>query len=264
VTKLYHEIQSVKLQEGQIALAWLGQSGYLIKAYPESYLIIDPYLTNYCEEQLGLLFKRLMPPALELEELCQLPLTAYLITHHHQDHYDPNIIRALESSGVNTAVPFYTSPTTIQALIKSGVQPARCSALAQGTQYNLSPYIFIGTFADHGDLAPDAVGILIEVNGRVIYHMGDTSFNPEQFAQIGAAHKVDILIPPINGRYGNLNTEEAVQTVSILKPAITTPAHFWMLPANSGGNPAQFAEGVNKVLPDCRVLLMQQGEIAVL
>jgi L-ascorbate 6-phosphate lactonase len=264
MTKLFDEIQALVLKEGQTALAWLGQSGYIIKAYPDKYIIVDPYLSNFCEDQLGPIFKRLMPHGLELEEVCSLPLMAYLMTHHHEDHYDPYTIRALETSGVNKAVPYYTTPTTIQALTESGIQAERCSALAQGTEYKLAPFTFIGTFADHADLAPDAVGILIEVHGKVIYHMGDTCFNSEQFSLIAASHKVDLLIPPINGRYGNLNTEEAVQSVRIINPAITTPAHFWMLPANSGGDPMQFAEGVKQAAPDCKVLLLQQGEIFIL
>jgi L-ascorbate metabolism protein UlaG (beta-lactamase superfamily) len=126
MTKLFDEIQAIELVEDQIALAWLGQSGYLIKAYPQNYLIDDPYLSNYCEDQLGLLFKRLMPPTLELEEICQLPFIAYQMTHHHEDHYDPYVIRAMQRLGVNKEVSYYTTPTTIQLLINSGVDIERC------------------------------------------------------------------------------------------------------------------------------------------
>ena len=50
-------------------------------------------------------------------------------------------------------------------------------------------------YADHGDLAPDAVGLLIEVDGIRIYHTGDTALRTEEI--LASLHApVDIMLAP--------------------------------------------------------------------
>lgn len=260
-TKLIEEIQALQLQENQVAIAWLGQSGDIIKASPDKYVMIDPYLTDYCEEKLGLLFKRLMPVVLEPVEAAQLPLTAYLMTHHHEDHFDPHAISRMGQA--HATYPFYTTPTTIQSLLTMGISQDRCKALTAESHDEIAGVEVYGTFADHGELAPDAVGIILKINGKVIYHMGDTCYHPDKFAEIAASQPIDLLIPPINGMYGNLTTEEAILVTGLIQPQIVTPAHFWMLPGNNGGDVVRFVEGVREEVSETEICLFQQGEIFV-
>ena len=56
-----------------------------------------------------------------------------------------------------------------------------------------------------------------------------------------------MLILPINGAFGNLNSEEAAKVVSILKPKLAVPCHYWNF-AEHGGDPQRFChdhEGKN-------------------
>lgn len=249
-----------KLGSKQIAVTWLGQAGYLIQAANGINLIIDPYLSDYCEVQLGRAFKRLMPAMLTAEEIDQLSISAYLMTHHHEDHLDPPIIRNLKRSDYN----YYAPPITLELVKALGVSADRLRPLQQGSRHEEAGFSVTGTFADHGELAPDAVGIIIEIAGKVIFHMGDTCFNTVELEKIRAQRNIDLLIVPINGRYGNMNEAEAAEAVRILQPRQTVPCHFWMLPANSGGDPALFLELAGEKAPDTTASLFMLGETIVI
>ncbi|SFL57984.1 L-ascorbate 6-phosphate lactonase [Paenibacillus sp. 1_12] len=256
---LFAKIRDTVLAEGQMAVAWLGQSGYLLKIYPATYLIVDPYLSDYCEHQLGILFKRLMPSPITSEELDELGLSGYLMTHHHEDHFDPHTIQKLQA----TTLPFYTTPTTITSLLELGIPSERCFPLTDGSHYEIGSIAITGTFADHGDLAPDAVGIMLKIHDKVIFHTGDTCLNEAQYVKLQEQYDIDFLIVPINGKYGNMDHVDAAQAVRILQPRAVTPSHFWMLPGNSGGDITAFMEEVGQTVPDTQVLLFQCGEVLI-
>ncbi len=254
---LFSEIQEIELAEGQVAVAWLGQSGYLLKLNAGKYVVIDPYLTNVCGEKYGIMFTRLMASPITPQELDALTLSAYLITHHHEDHYDPYAIDML----LDDSYAFYTTPTTTACMTEMGVRADRCRIVNSGSTYQLSDFTIHAVFADHGELAPDAVGFVIEAAGKVIYHMGDTCFREQEFMELGSRFSIDLLIPPINGKYGNMNEAEALRVVELLHPKYVSPSHFWMLPANSGGDVLYFMEEASRRTPDSKVLLGQPGAI---
>jgi len=254
------KLKQWQLNEGEVAVCFLGQAGLLIRAYPNEYFVVDPYLSDYCCDVLGMAFKRLTPTVLEPTDLDELPIQAYLMTHHHEDHLDVPTVVALK----NRHFHFYAPPFTIGKLEELGIEKERCFPLHKDDPdlvYTAGPATISAVFADHGDLAPDAIGIIFECHGKRIYHMGDTCLNLEAFSAIGKRFSIDLLFAPINGRYGNMNDEEAVQAISVLSPAIAVPVHFWMLPANSGGDPENFLKQASSLT---KPLLMAAGDILVL
>ncbi|MFD0714702.1 MBL fold metallo-hydrolase [Paenibacillus sp. GCM10027626] len=254
------QIDEAAVGNGQIAVQWLGQAGYFLKSHLGKYIVIDPYLSDLCEHNHGPMFKRLMPAPMTPDDIDRLNPAAYLLTHHHDDHLDAVTISALK----NTAFSFFAPPASIRQLESLGIKRDRCEVLTSGCEHDLDFMRIHGTFADHGELAPDAVGIVVELDGFVIYHMGDTSFHEEQFRELRNRFNIDLLIVPINGKYGNMNDDEAAEAVALLCPRMVTPCHYWMLPANSGGDPAFFVEKVSRLAPHTTVMLMQQGEISLL
>jgi L-ascorbate 6-phosphate lactonase len=256
---LRHKLRSLTVQSNQFAVCSLGQAGYIFKTSSDKYIVIDPYLTDFCEHRIGLEFKRLMPSIIEPHELEALPISAYLLTHHHEDHLDVECVQALTSEYFH----YYAPPVTIQNLVELGIEEERCQPLYVGAKYDIAGVTVDSVFADHGDHAPDAVGIIVQSEGKTIYHMGDTCLREEEFRQIAENYKIDLLIIPINGKFGNMNEEEAVKAVSILKPKYAVPCHFWMLPGNSGGDPLLFLEGVKLQCPATEALLFQIGEVFI-
>lgn len=88
--------------------------------------------------------------------------------------------------------------------------------------------------------------------------MGDTCFRAD-LLENPFLRNSDLLILPINGAFGNLNEKEAAQVVSILKPKLAIPCHYWNF-AEHGGNPNEFAAAMKDICPDSKYLLMQMGE----
>jgi L-ascorbate 6-phosphate lactonase len=70
---------------------------------------------------------------------------------------------------------------------------------------------------------------------------------------------VDIVVPPINGMYGNLNGVEAARLAADCGAQVAIPCHFWTF-AEHGGNPAEFMDACKLYAPTARALLMAHGE----
>ncbi|MFC5406230.1 MBL fold metallo-hydrolase [Cohnella soli] len=257
---LLQKLRDTEVEPGRVAVCSLGQAGFIYKRSNGDYVLIDPYVTDSCATKLGRHFQRIMPSLIDPEELNDLPISAYLITHHHEDHLDEECVRRI----VSTEFPFYTPPETIRQLVALGIAADRCFALADGRSYLHAGMEIHGTFADHGELAPDAVGIVFQSDGKTIYHMGDTCLNEGEMKRISEKFAIDLMIAPINGKYGNMDEREAAQAVSLVNPGTAIPCHYWMLPGNSGGNPLAFLEEAESMAPKTRTLMLTQGEIILI
>ena len=73
-----------------------------------------------------------------------------------------------------------------------------------------------------------AVGCIIEIDGKIIYHAGDTGLFGDM-ELIGKRHKIDIAMLPIGGNY-TMGVDDAVYACNLLKPKIATPMHYNTFP----------------------------------
>jgi L-ascorbate 6-phosphate lactonase len=91
------------------------------------------------------------------------------------------------------------------------------------------------------------VGVVFDFAGIKVYHTGDTAYRPESFGPVKGM-RPDILIPCINGRYGNLGAREAALLTSEVNPQVTIASHFWMF-VEHDGDPASFLEYCTTLAP---------------
>lgn len=68
-----------------------------------------------------------------------------------------------------------------------------------------------------------ATGYIIEMDGKRLYHPGDTYL--QGIENLGSVGKIDIFFVPIGGNY-TMNVDEAVEAVKIVKPKLAIPMHF--------------------------------------
>jgi len=54
------------------------------------------------------------------------------------------------------------------------------------------------------------VGVILDFDGIQVYHTGDTAYRPEKF-QAAIARRPEILLPCINGAFGNLDAVQAAR-----------------------------------------------------
>lgn len=248
---LAQRFSAVSPNKDEIAICWLGQAGFLIKDSEGHRVCIDPYLSDYCERLFG--FKRIMPKIINPDELAP---DVFISTHDHADHFDADAFPLIFSSS-NPA--FIGAVSSIEHAKKLGFDTQNSFPVSEGDVVDLGWCRVTAVYADHGELAPDAVGMVIELEGIKVYYAGDTAYRPDMMGAVRDMQP-DIILPPINGAYGNLNSQEAVMLTKDVKAKLVIPCHYWMF-AMHRGDPQSFLEEAEKKLADCEYRLMHQGEI---
>lgn len=228
-----------------------GQAGFILKSSSGQLLAIDLYLSNCVERIEGHKgFKRLLPQILGASDL---PFDYVICTHPHLDHYDIDSVPEMVSRGARLFCSVDCEKLNKQLLMD--YYKEQITYVKPGDHITAGDFDIIFVNCDHGTGAPDAVGVVVKVDGKVIYEVGDSSLRLDRITEI--PQLLDVLICPINGMYGNLTSEDAVTLADTLKPTVTIPCHYGMF-ASHGGDLKRFYDLMNeKNLP---ALLMQQGE----
>ena len=103
-----------------ITLWWLGQAGFIFRSPAGKLAVLDPYLSNSCKaigDEHGFDMDRQVPPALAGADLAGVD--AYLLTHTHQDHLDPETIAAYRKAGGRG--PWFGPAETCEKLHSLGI-----------------------------------------------------------------------------------------------------------------------------------------------
>lgn len=258
-TEFLQRIQAIQVPAGHLAIFWLGQAGFVYKTPSGRVIYIDPYLSDCVHrllqnEKFG--FKRIMPTLIEAEEV---EADQIVCTHSHADHFDYDAIPILARK---PDLHFTAAPDCRAEFNKLGVPIEKYTIIERGQTLDYGDYQLTGIYADHGDLAPLALGILFQADGLRVWQVGDTAFRPDQWQDIFQTG-VDVLIPPINGAYGNLDSVQAARLAQAAHARIAIPCHFWMF-AEHGGDPAQFLEACIEIAPNTIPILMTQGEMIMI
>ena len=204
---LAEEIRRTQVSQGELMICWLGQAGYLLKDGHGCTLAVDPYLTNCGERIRG--FKRLSPMLLPAEDFAP---DYYVITHTHFDHLDYDAIPVVKERSPKTQ--FFGPTSCLDVLAEMGVEKSRCHRLDRGMRYGDRRVLVEAATADHGTMAPDAIGVLLEMGGHRLYFSGDTAFHEELFCGV-AKFQPEIVFMSVNGKFGNMNAEEGARAAEL-------------------------------------------------
>lgn len=171
-----------------------------------------------------------------------------LVTHSHSDHCNPSKIKkALKESTVTIA------PEDCVAKIGGTVKTLKPGEELEvdGVRVKAAPAYNYKRFRSPGSpYHPKGfgVGYLITVDGKTIYHAGDTDFIQEM-RQLG---HIDVALLPSGDTYTMDNIEAAEATIAT-KPKAVIPMHRWKT------NPEEFRKKV-EAESDVKVLLLQEGD----
>ncbi len=231
----------------KVIIYWLGGAGFVFKFNSGEIICVDPYLSDAAERLFG--FRRLSLAPLQAGDLaCDL----LLLTHEHADHLDIDSFDAIVKANPGGRV---LAPASCADFLAS--RNAAHEVISPGTLSQLGKVTIRTVAADHGDLCPDAVGFVISFAGRNLYHTGDTALDENLMAEAIKAQP-EIIIPCINGVYGNMNETEAAILAGQCRARIAIPSHFWLF-AEHGGCPAKFRDSLKTGATGTDLLLLTPG-----
>jgi L-ascorbate 6-phosphate lactonase len=243
-------LQGRDVPSGHLALYWLCQAGFAFKSAAGEVVLIDPYCSDVVERIVG--FKRMMPCPIRAEEVNP---DLVVFTHEHLDHLDIDAVPILAR---NPKTKFAGPIECMKELEKLKVPSSQCYLLEEGRSEKIGDTLIHAVYADHGELAPDALGIILDFDGIKVYHTGETAYRPVEF-QPAADFKPDILIPCINGKFGNMDAHEAALCTGLVQPAVVIPCHFWMF-IEQNGDPETFVRECKETVAQTRTVLITPGE----
>jgi L-ascorbate metabolism protein UlaG (beta-lactamase superfamily) len=243
---LLDDIQQTLPAPGQVALWWLGQSGYAIKS-AQHLLYMDLYLSEHLTAKYAQTEKphiRMTRSPLHGQEIQNARYV--LASHKHSDHLDPgtlpDLFRAspqarliLPLALVDYAVHLGLESERLQplrgedALPLDGLTIHAIPSAHPGLDYNpQTGYPFLGF-------------ILQFEGGPTLYHSGDT-LAYEGLAERLQVFRPDIVLLPINGtsprlaQLGvppNMNSQEAIQLAQAVQAQCLIPHHYDMFTFNT-------------------------------
>ncbi|HEX7594588.1 MAG TPA: MBL fold metallo-hydrolase [Anaerolineae bacterium] len=170
---------------------WLGHDSFRLKG--EKVVYIDPWKLAAGAEKADVI----------------------LVTHDHHDHFSPDDIAKL--SRADTVV---VAPAAVAAKLggKTVIAQAGDRLSAAGVAIEVVP-----AYNPNKKFHPKSagyVGYIVTLNGKRIYHAGDTDLIPEM-TQI----KTDIALLPVSGTYV-MTPVEAAEAANTIKPALAIPMHY--------------------------------------
>jgi L-ascorbate metabolism protein UlaG (beta-lactamase superfamily) len=150
------------------------------------------------------------------------PADLVLVTHDHFDHFSPHDI-----ARVATPRTTLIGPASVTAQV-DGVAALTLSAGATATVGGVTvtavPAYNIDKFRQPGEVfhprAAGGLGYIVELDGRRIYHAGDSDAIPEM-----RDVRCDVALLPVSGTYV-MTAEEAAEACGMISAAAVVPMHF--------------------------------------
>jgi L-ascorbate metabolism protein UlaG (beta-lactamase superfamily) len=170
---------------------WLGHDSFRLKG--EKVVYIDPWKLAAGAEKADVI----------------------LVTHDHYDHLSPDDIAKI--SKADTVV---VAPQAVTS--KLGGKPIVVKPGDKLTAAGVSVEV-VPAYNANKKFHPKSagyVGYIVTLNGKRIYHSGDTDLIPEM-TQI----KADIALLPVSGTYV-MTATEAAEAANTIKPALAIPMHY--------------------------------------
>ena len=235
-----------------LALWWLGQAGFVFKTPAGKVVYLDPYLSDAVERLFG--FKRLSLPPIAAEEV---QADWIVLTHEHGDHLDQDALPIIARN--NPACRIAAPAGCATGLAEVGIEPARHLVMEPRRQYDLDGVAIHTAPADHGDFSATALCLALDFGGIRVFCTGDTTFRLQLFQPM-AVSPPDVLLPCINGVFGNMGHVDAAMLAREVRPRYAIPCHFWTFAEHGAGDPNGFVYACRQFCPEVKAMLLKPGE----
>lgn len=226
-----------------LPIKMLGQSGCRIN-FDTAAVYIDPYLSESVQLLDSPELQRLTPIEIRPEDVSDADIV--LITHDHLDHCDPFTLPSLAKSSPGAI--FIGPAVVVERLISWGIDSSRL-VIASEDWINLRANLRVKAIpAAHPSIERDqfgnlrCLGFLLEYEGVLIYHSGDTFVDQEIIDVLVKQGDIHTAFLPVNehnffrerqGIVGNMTVREAFQFATEIGFKQVIPVHWDMFANNS-------------------------------
>lgn len=215
------------------SISWLGHASFFFTdTNGNKIYFVDPFqLNNRAKEKADIIF----------------------VTHAHSDHFSPSDIeQIIKDDTVIVAPPDILEKIDIPNERKISVEPSQ--------DYDIKSFKFstIPAYNNHAEKLTfhpkgnNWVGYIFNLNGKKVYHAGDTDFIDEM-KDLASLH-LDIVMLPIGGTY-TMDVKEAAKAANAICAKITIPMHYKNL---VGENYKNVEEEFKNLVINSKVLIMEE------
>ncbi len=243
-TVLLNDIAQTQPAHGEVAIWWLGQSGYVIKT-ATALFAIDLYLSEHLTRKYAQSEKphiRMTRAPLRGGDLRGIRWV--FASHKHSDHLDPDTLPALLAANpeARLVLPLAIIDHAARGIDEKRFIPARGdeTLALDGMRIYVIPSAHPSLDYTEQTGYP-FLGFVFEVDGIKLYHSGDTLVYPG-LAERLKAHALDVAFLPINGTDErrdrlqvppNMNMDEALALAAAIGKPLVIPHHYDMFTFNT-------------------------------
>jgi len=211
-------------------LTWLGHSGIKIKGSKTVY--IDPFLTGN-------------PAASTTPEEIE-EADVVIVTHHHDDHLGDAFPICKKTGATLVAIHEVAVEGEAEGITAEGMNVGG-TVEANGVRVHMVTAI-------HSAEKGDPAGVVIELDGKTLYHAGDTALTYDM-KLIGEFFHPDLCFLPIGDRY-TMGVPSAAKAVEFIQAKKVIPIHYGTFPIVSA-DPEDFKKRVQNL---AEVIILKPGE----
>lgn len=211
-------------------IKWLGHAAVKIKG--SKIIIIDPFLTGN------------PVAAAKPEEIDQADII--IVTHDHGDHRGDAFEIARRTGATIVAIHEIAVEAQAQGIPAEGMNIGG-TVEVKGVKIHMVPAL-------HSAEKGTATGVVIEMDGRRLYHAGDTGLTYDMKI-IGEFFEPDLSFLPIGDRY-TMGVPSAAKAVEFLRTKRVIPIHYGTFPLVSA-DPEEFRRRVGDL---AEVIILRPGE----
>jgi len=182
-------------------IIWLGHSALKIEG--SKIIFIDPFLTGNPKA------------SLRAQDITRADVV--VVSHDHGDHLGDSFAICQKTGATLVALH--------EIALAAAEKKVKAEGMGIGGTINVSgaDISLVPAFHSAG-LGGTAAGIIVAMDGKTVYHAGDTGLTMEM-QLIGEMYRPDIAFLPIDGRY-NMTPRLAAKAVELLRVPRVVPIHY--------------------------------------
>jgi L-ascorbate metabolism protein UlaG (beta-lactamase superfamily) len=185
-----------------VKVTFLGHAAFKIEG--SKTVLVDPFITGNPKS-----------PLKRIEDIEKADVV--IVTHDHGDHGFEDAVKICKRTGA-----YFVSQ--YELVVKSNLERVE--------PMNIGGFVNVGgmgvevafTPAWHTANVGDPTGVIIRMDGKTIYHAGDTGLFYDM-KLIGELYKPDLAILPIGGRF-TMDIYQAAKAVEFISPKFVIPMHY--------------------------------------